>query len=156
MHATIAPSAADARLDQVLDILASHALYRRSREARAERARLRQDSRRADRLLDRLITALVEARERAGLTQADVAARMLTTRSAISRLESGAYHRPSLTTIESYARAVGCHVELHIVSGYWVRSRARPLWSIELSLRRQFATEFVEGRRSRARGSPIE
>ena len=63
------------------------------------------------------LDGLVVTRYGHGLSQADLAARMRTTRSAVSRLESGAHHRPSLTTIENYARAVGCRVELHITPG---------------------------------------
>jgi transcriptional regulator with XRE-family HTH domain len=42
---------------------------------------------------------------------------MRTTRSAISRLESGLGHRPRLTTLESYALVVGCRVEIVIRRG---------------------------------------
>ena len=117
MRAPTAPSPADARLDQILELLESRAQQRRSREARSERADRRLDQRRADPLHDHLVTALVLARIHAGLSQADLAARIRTTRSAVSRLESGVHHRPSLTTIENYARAVGCRVELHITPG---------------------------------------
>lgn len=50
---------------------------------------------------------MIAARARAGLTQADVAARMGTTQSAVARIESGK-RRPSLSTVERYAHAVGC------------------------------------------------
>jgi transcriptional regulator with XRE-family HTH domain len=40
------------------------------------------------------------------MTQDEVAARMLTTKSAVSRLESGLRSRPTLSTIEKYAVAV--------------------------------------------------
>lgn len=53
-----------------------------------------------------LIRALIEARTRAALTQAEVAARMGTTESTISRLESGRV-KPSTRTLERYARATG-------------------------------------------------
>ena len=78
----------------------------------AERAKRNLRWRRSDRMLDDLVKQLVAARCRAGLSQAQVADRMRTTRSAISRLESGAYHRPTLTTIESYALVVGYRVEV--------------------------------------------
>lgn len=58
-----------------------------------------------------MIDALIEARTRAQLTQAEIASRMGTTESAISRLESGRV-KPSTRTLERYAQATG-H-KLHI------------------------------------------
>ena len=60
-----------------------------------------------------LFDALVKARAKAGLTQADVAERMGTQVPAISRLESGARtagHSPSIATLQRYADAVGCRL----------------------------------------------
>src|SRR5436190_31218 len=57
---------------------------------------------------------LVAARWRAGLTQNEVAQRLRTTKSAVSRLERCLRHRPTLTTIENYALVVGCRVEIHL------------------------------------------
>ena len=54
--------------------------------------------------------AMLDARLAAGLTQADVAARMGTTVSAISRLESSLRsekHSPSFSTLRKYAQACG-------------------------------------------------
>jgi transcriptional regulator with XRE-family HTH domain len=48
------------------------------------------------------------------MTQEQVAARMGTTASAISRLESGKLSRPTLTTIENYALVVGCHLTITV------------------------------------------
>jgi transcriptional regulator with XRE-family HTH domain len=48
------------------------------------------------------------------MTQDEVAARMLTTKSVVSRLESGAHTRPTLSTIEKYALAVGALVETRV------------------------------------------
>ena len=50
----------------------------------------------ADRTLQVLVADLVAARMAACMTQEEVAARMLTTRSAVARLESGARTRPTL------------------------------------------------------------
>lgn len=86
-------------------------LSRREREDRHWRRN------RSDPLLDRLTWELIDARRRAGLTQRQVAERMRTTRSAISRLESGVGHRPTLNTLASYAQVVGHHVEVHIRPG---------------------------------------
>ena len=54
-----------------------------------------------DRLLQALVTDLAAAQVAAGLTQEEVAARMWTTKSVVSRLESGVRTRPTLRTIES-------------------------------------------------------
>jgi transcriptional regulator with XRE-family HTH domain len=58
----------------------------------------------------------LKARAAAGVTQAEVAERIGTTQSAIARLESGSgKHSPSLATLQKYARALGCHLELRLV-----------------------------------------
>ena len=74
--------------------------------------RRRRDS---DKTLYRLTNELVAARLRAGLTQQEVGRRMGTTKSAISRLERGLVHRPTLTTIENYALVVGCRIDIHLL-----------------------------------------
>jgi len=53
-----------------------------------------------------LASQLISARARAGLTQEQLAVRMKTTRTVISRLESGRM-KPSTRTLERYARATG-------------------------------------------------
>lgn len=53
-----------------------------------------------------LADALIRARTRAHLSQAEVASRMGTTESAVSRLESGRT-KPSTRTLERYAQATG-------------------------------------------------
>ena len=58
---------------------------------------------------------MLEARSRAGLTQDAVAERMGTTKSAISRLEAAGKHAPSLATLERYASAVGCELQIKFV-----------------------------------------
>ena len=65
-----------------------------------------------DRYLWPIIKEMLAARARAGLTQAEIAVRLNTTRSAISRLESGKYHRPTLATLEHYAMVTGCRLEI--------------------------------------------
>jgi|SRR5579884_284982 DNA-binding XRE family transcriptional regulator len=60
---------------------------------------------------------LLKARQRAGLTQAEVAARMGTKTPAVARLEAGGGsrgHSPSLATLRKYARAVGCRLEIRL------------------------------------------
>ena len=58
---------------------------------------------------------MLAARARAGLTQEAVAARMGTTKSTVSRLESAGKHAPSLTSLKKYAEAVGCKVEIRLI-----------------------------------------
>jgi len=53
-----------------------------------------------------MISTLIEARSRAKLSQAEVASLMGTTKSAVSRLESGRI-KPSTRTLERYAQATG-------------------------------------------------
>ena len=53
-----------------------------------------------------MVRELIEARARAGLSQAEVARRMGTTQSAVARMESG-YQIPSLRTLARYAEATG-------------------------------------------------
>lgn len=59
---------------------------------------------------------VLRARAKAGLTQAEVAARIGTTQSAIARLESAEpKHSPSIATLQRYAKALGYTVELRLV-----------------------------------------
>lgn len=58
--------------------------------------------------------ALAEARYAAGLTQAEVAQRMGTSQAAVARMERGIV-RPTWTSIERYASAVGRQVEVRLV-----------------------------------------
>jgi transcriptional regulator with XRE-family HTH domain len=55
-----------------------------------------------------------EARRRAGLSQAELAARVGTTQSAIARLESGAT-APSLERVTDLVRACGFDLEVELV-----------------------------------------
>jgi len=53
-----------------------------------------------------MVKELIKVRDRAKLTQAEIAERMKTTQSAVARLESGA-HRASLSSLRRYAEATG-------------------------------------------------
>ena len=67
-----------------------------------------------------LLRQLLSARNRAGLSQADVAERMGTHAPAITRLESAlstGKHSPSIDTLKRYARAVGCELQIKFVRG---------------------------------------
>src|SRR5438105_13469522 len=64
-----------------------------------------------------LLDELLRARRQAGLTQAEVAARMGTKTPAVARLEAGGgsqRHSPSVSTLRKYARAVGCRLEIRL------------------------------------------
>lgn len=58
-----------------------------------------------------LTAALIEARARAGLTQAQVALRMNTTQAVVARLEGGG-SKPSTSTLEKYAKATGSRLRI--------------------------------------------
>ncbi len=65
-----------------------------------------------------LLRQMLKARERAGLSQAQVADRMGTRAPAITRLESSlstGKHSPSLATLRRYAHAVGCDLQVRLV-----------------------------------------
>jgi transcriptional regulator with XRE-family HTH domain len=65
-----------------------------------------------------VLRQMLQARQDAGLTQAQVAERMGTKPPAITRLESSlstGKHSPSLATLRKYAAAVGCRLEVHLV-----------------------------------------
>ncbi len=64
-----------------------------------------------------LLDELLRARQRAGLTQAEVAVRMGTQTPAVARLEAGGgskRHSPSIATLRKYAAAVGCRLEIRL------------------------------------------
>ena len=60
-----------------------------------------------------LASMLIEARTKAKLSQAEVAERMGTSQSTIARLEGGTA-KPSLSTLERFARATGMRVRLSL------------------------------------------
>lgn len=62
----------------------------------------------------RLIEALVNARTKAKLSQAELARKIGTTQSAIARLEGGGVS-PSLATLKRYAEATGTRLEIQLV-----------------------------------------
>jgi ribosome-binding protein aMBF1 (putative translation factor) len=58
-----------------------------------------------------LASAVIDARNRAGLTQKALAKKMGTTQPVVARLESGRV-RPSLRTLERLARATRSHLRI--------------------------------------------
>lgn len=84
-----------------------------------DRALARPDVRKAyDELAEEFafLDEVLRARAASGLTQAEVAARVGTTQSAIARLESpSGSHSPSVATLQKYAHALGYRVEIKLV-----------------------------------------
>ena len=65
-----------------------------------------------------ILRQMLKARQKAGLSQAQVAERMGTKAPAVTRLESSlgnGKHSPSLATLQKYARAVGCKLQVKFV-----------------------------------------
>lgn len=63
-----------------------------------------------------LLDEILKARAAAGLTQAEVAARIGTTQSAVARLESEiGKHSPSIATLQRYASALGYKLQVCLV-----------------------------------------
>ncbi len=65
-----------------------------------------------------LLRQMLRARNKAGMSQSDVAIRMGTQAPAITRLESAlssGKHSPSFDTIKRYAEAVGCDLRIKFV-----------------------------------------
>ena len=65
-----------------------------------------------------IASQLKSARKRAHLSQEKIAAKMLTSKSAVARLEAAGgsnKHSPSLSTLARYAKTVGCHLEIKLV-----------------------------------------
>ena len=64
-----------------------------------------------------LKSQLIALRKQANLTQEEVARRMNTTKSAISRLESLNSHvSPTISTLKAYANAIGQKLSINFVS----------------------------------------
>jgi transcriptional regulator with XRE-family HTH domain len=66
-----------------------------------------------------LLRELLQARQNAGMSQADIAEKMGTKAPAVTRLESSltsGKHSPSISTLKKYAQALGCHLEIKLVN----------------------------------------
>ncbi len=61
-----------------------------------------------------MVGKMVEARQAAGLTQADIAARMGTSQSVVARLEN-ARHMPTFDMVARYAAAIGRRLDIRLV-----------------------------------------
>ena len=81
-----------------------------------------------DRLDDEFafLDEILKARAKAGLTQAELAARIGTTQSAVARLEApSGKHSPSIATLRRYASALGYKVQVRLVKEPAFRSTGR-------------------------------
>lgn len=66
-----------------------------------------------------LLRDLLNARQKSGISQAEIAERMGTKAPAITRLESSlssGKHSPSIATLKKYADALDCHLEIRLVA----------------------------------------
>lgn len=92
-----------------------------------------QDAHEAQRLMD----TLIESRERQRISQVQVAERMETTQSAVSKFER-AGGDPRLSTLQRYARAINArmHLNISIDGGNWEESGriVRPMHAEDLSV----------------------
>ena len=61
-----------------------------------------------------VVGEMVDARRKAGLTQAEIAERMGTTQSVVARLEI-ARHMPTFDMVARYAAAIDRQVDIHLV-----------------------------------------
>jgi ribosome-binding protein aMBF1 (putative translation factor) len=89
------------------------AALRQSEAAQEQQAEAIQGA--AENLAITVLKQLVEARKKAGLSQAEVARRMNVPQSAVVRLESGT-HSPTLTTLSRYATAIGVKLEVRRIA----------------------------------------
>lgn len=81
------------------------------------RPRVRVEVERIDREESALLDALLKARQEAGLTQSQVAARMGTQAPAVARLEralASGKHSPSIATLRKYVKACGKQLVLRV------------------------------------------
>jgi transcriptional regulator with XRE-family HTH domain len=63
-----------------------------------------------------ILDEILKARAKAGLTQAELAARIGTTQSAVARLETAmGKHSPSIGTLKRYASALGYRLQVRLV-----------------------------------------
>jgi len=61
-----------------------------------------------------VVDEMIDARQAAGLTQAEIASRMGTTQSVVARLEA-ARHMPTFDLVTRYAAAIDRRLDIHLV-----------------------------------------
>ena len=68
---------------------------------------------------------ILKARAKAGLTQAELAARIGTTQSAVARLETAmGKHSPSIGTLKRYASALGYRLQVRLIKDQGLAPRS--------------------------------
>ena len=73
-----------------------------------------------------LLDEILKARTAAGLTQAEVAARIGTTQSVVARLESDiGKHSPSIATLKRYASALGYRLQVRLIKDRGQTNRSK-------------------------------
>jgi transcriptional regulator with XRE-family HTH domain len=68
-----------------------------------------------DRRFHRLTREMLVAHMRSGLSQGEIAMRMGTSQSALSRLENAAGPKPTLATLEKFAAAIDHRLEIRFI-----------------------------------------
>ena len=66
-----------------------------------------------------ILREILKARQKAGLSQAEIAEKMGTKAPAVTRLESSlgsGKHSPSIATLKKYANALGCHLQIKLIA----------------------------------------
>ncbi len=97
---------ANTRTDSALEILKKRRGNDPVREARVQEELMK----------IRLFQLIVQMREQAGLTQSELAERMSTTQSVVSRIESGNYQRLTISTLLKAAVATNHVLKLTVES----------------------------------------
>jgi transcriptional regulator with XRE-family HTH domain len=73
-----------------------------------------------------LLGDILKARAEAGVTQAELAARIGTTQSAVARMETAiGRHSPSISTLKRYASALGYRLQVRLVKEQGLATRSR-------------------------------
>ena len=88
-----------------------------------------------------------EARRRAGMTQAQLAARSGVSQATIARIETGAVS-PSLERVQSLVRAAGFDLEIHVVpidDDAWVLAQQNLLLTPDERLRKMLDALRLQG-----------
>jgi transcriptional regulator with XRE-family HTH domain len=72
-----------------------------------------------------LLDNILKARAEAGVTQAELAARIGTTQSAVARMETSiGKHSPSISTLKRYASALGYRLQVRLVKEQGLTTRS--------------------------------
>jgi len=101
--------------------------------------------------IDRVVNALDEAREAAGLTKADLARAISAEPAVVRRLFSSRHANPTLGTLAEVAAALGMTIKIETMPESERRQVMEPLLSGSAPDRKELARHVGEMRASRAR-----